>query len=719
MKLVHRMTKENYLLNQTGIAVNPIKKTLALLDEGATIPFIARYRKEATGNLDEVEVLKIKEASEAYDEIIKRKNYILDVLTEKGVKDEKLLAKIQETFDLNRLEDLYLPHKSKRKTKAETARLAGLEVLAKVIMKQDNFDPLTAAERYVSKEFPTAEEAIEGALFIIADWINENEIVRERLRSSFLEHGILTAKSVKSKEEEGVKYTDFFEFSQRISSSPSYRLLALLRGVDEGFLRMKIEPNVDFTMNWLNRFFVKQQNLAGELVEKAVKDAYKRLLQPALETETKNHYKALADDQSIGTFSKNLDNLIMAAPIGAKRVLALDPGFKSGCKVVCLDENGDLLHNATVYPHPPQKESAKAASKIAELVQAYKIQVIAVGDGTAGRETEAFIRGIRFDRELMIYTVREDGASIYSASKIAREEFPNFDVTVRGAVSIGRRLMDPMAELVKIDPKSLGVGQYQHDVNQTKLQKQLDHVVLSAVNKVGVNLNTASKYLLAYVSGLGPKLAESIVDYRSEIGRFSSRDELKKVPRLGVAAFQQSAGFLRVPGGQNPLDNSAVHPEHYKVVKDAVKKAGFALEDVIGKKELVAQLRNSIASNLEAEVGVYTLQDIFNELEKPGKDPREAAQIVEFSDRIKTIADLKVGMKLNGIVTNVTDFGAFVNLGIKENGLIHKTQLADEFVAHPTDFINLQDQVHVVVVSLDLERKRIGLSCKKSDLIRY
>lgn len=719
MKLLHSMTKENYLLNQTGIAANPIKKTLALLEEGATIPFIARYRKEATGNLDEVEVLKIKEASEVYDEIIKRKNYILEVLAEKGVKDEILLAKIHDTFDLNRLEDLYLPHKSKRKTKAETARLAGLEVLAKVIMKQDNFDPLTAAQRYVSKEFPTAEEAIEGALFIIADWINENEIVRERLRSSFLEHGILTAKSVKSKEEEGVKYTDFFEFSQRISSCPSYRLLALLRGVDEGFLRMKIEPNIDFTMNWLNRFFVKQQNLAGELVEKAVKDAYKRLLQPALENETKNHYKALADDQSIATFSKNLDNLIMAAPIGAKRVLAIDPGFRSGCKVVCLDENGDLLHNATVYPHPPQKESAKAASKIAELVQAYKIQVIAVGDGTAGRETEAFIRGIRFDRELMIYTVREDGASIYSASKIAREEFPNFDVTVRGAVSIGRRLMDPMAELVKIDPKSLGVGQYQHDVNQTKLQKQLDHVVLSAVNKVGVNLNTASKYLLAYVSGLGPKLAESIVDYRSEIGRFSSRDQLRKVPRLGTAAFQQSAGFLRVPGGHNPLDNSSVHPEHYKVVKDAVKEAGFALEDVIGKKELVAQLRDLIASNLEAEVGIYTLQDIFNELEKPGKDPRESAQIIEFSDRIKTIADLKVGMKLNGIVTNVTDFGAFVNLGIKENGLVHKTQLADEFVAHPTDFINLQDQVHVVVVSLDLERKRIGLSCKKSDLNRY
>lgn len=719
MKLVYRMTKEEYLIKQTGIAANSIRKTVALLDDGATIPFIARYRKEATGNLDEVDVLKIKEAGEAYDEILKRKNYILDVLEEKGIKEEKLVAKIQESFDLNRLEDLYLPYKSKRKTKGESARLAGLDALAKIIMKQDNFDPHTAAQRFLSKDYPNAEAAVEGALFVIADWINENEIVRERLRASFLEHGIITSKSVKSKEEEAAKYRDFFEFSQRISSCPSYRLLALLRGVDEGYLRFKIEPNVDFIMNWLNRFFVKQQNGAGELVEKAVKDAYKRLLQPALETETKNHYKSLADDQSIGTFSKNLENLIMAAPIGSKRVLALDPGFKSGCKVVCLDENGDLLHNANVYPHPPQRESAKAASKIAELVQAYKIEVIAVGDGTAGRETEAFIRGIRFDRELVVYRVREDGASIYSASKIAREEFPNFDVTVRGAVSIGRRLMDPMAELVKIDPKSLGVGQYQHDVNQTKLQKQLDHVVLSAVNKVGVNLNTASKYLLAYVSGLGPKLAESIVEYRSEIGRFTSRDELKKVPRLGAAAFQQSAGFLRVPGSKNLLDNSAVHPEHYKRVISAVKKAGFELDAVIGKKEVVAQLRTSIQSDLEAAVGVYTLQDILTELEKPGKDPREAAQIIEFSAQIKTIADLKVGMRLNGIVTNVTDFGAFVNLGIKENGLIHKTQLADEFVAHPTDFINLQDQVHVIVVSLDLERKRIGLSCKKSDLIQY
>lgn len=710
------MTKEKYIIELTGISATSINKTLSLFEEGATIPFIARYRKEATGNLDEVEILKIQEANGRFEEILKRKAYILEVLEEKGVNDPKLIEKIGNTFDLNRLEDLYLPHKTKRKTKSEAAKLAGLEGLAKMIMKQDNFDVVNAAQRFIRKDYPTAEAAIEGASFIIADWVNENEIVRERLRASFIEHGVLTSKLVKTKEEEAVKYSDFFAFSQRISSCPSYRLLAVLRGADEGFLRIKIEPNVEFTMTWLERFFVKQNNGAAQIVSEAVQDAYKRLLQPSLETETKNHYKALADDQSIETFSKNLEKLLMASPVGSKRVLAIDPGFKSGCKVVCLDENGDLLHNAMIYPHPPQKESAKAASKIAELVQAYKIKVIAIGDGTAGRETETFIRNVRFDRELEVYSVREDGASIYSASKIAREEFPTYDVTVRGAVSIGRRLMDPMAELVKIDPKSLGVGQYQHDVNQVKLQKQLDHVVVSAVNRVGVNLNTASKYLLAYVSGLGPKLAESIVDYRSEIGRFSSREELKKVPRLGTSAFQLSAGFLRIPDGHDPLDNSAVHPENYKPIRKAITKAGFELSEVIGQKEKVAELRTKISNELETAVGAFTLEDIFKELEKPGKDPREVTQVPEFSSAIKTINDLKVGMRLNGIVTNVTDFGAFVNIGIKENGLIHKTQLADEYVAHPTDFISLQDQLRVVVVSVDIERKRIGLSIKKSDL---
>ncbi len=710
------MTKENYIITQTGLTATCIQKTLTLFEEGATIPFIARYRKETTGNLDEVEIFKIQEANASFEEILKRKTYILDVLKEKGINLPNLIEKIQGTFDLNRLEDLYLPYKTKRKTKSEAAKLAGLESLAKIIMKQDHFDVLHAAQRFVNPEFSTPETAIEGASFIIADWVNENEIVRERLRASFISTGVITSKVVKTKEAEAGKYSDFFAFSQRISACPSYRLLAILRGADEGFLRLKIEPNVEFTLAWLERFFVKQKNDAGQIVSSAIQDAYKRLLQPTLETETKNHFKALADDQSIETFSKNLEKLLMASPVGSKRVLAIDPGFKSGCKVVCLDENGDLLHNAMIFPHPPQKETGKAAAKIAELVQAYKIKVIAVGDGTAGRETEAFIRTIQFDRDLEVYSVREDGASIYSASKIAREEFPTYDVTVRGAVSIGRRLMDPLAELVKIDPKSLGVGQYQHDVNQAKLQKKLDHVVVSTVNRVGVNLNTASTYLLAYVSGLGPKLAESIVTYRSEIGRFSSREELKKVPRLGAAAFQLSAGFLRIPDGIDPLDNSAVHPENYKPIRTAIARAGFELNQVIGNREKVAELRTKISNETISSIGSFTFEDIFKELEKPGKDPREVTRVLEFSSTIKTINDLRVGMRLNGIVTNVTDFGAFVNIGIKENGLIHKTQLADEYVAHPTDFISLQDQLNVIVISVDSERKRIGLSIKKSDL---
>lgn len=706
------MTKENYIIKSAGLAERGVKATLRLLDEGGTIPFIARYRKEQTGNLDETEIHRIGELAEAYDEIIKRKSYILEVLKEKGITNTGLIDKIEETFDLTKLEDLYLPYKTKRKTKAEKARNAGLEGLARIIMKQDNGDPLRSAQRFTHTDYPTAEQAIEGASFIIADWINENEIVRDRMRSSFFEHGVITAKVVKTKKEEADKYRDYFDFGQRIKNCPSYRLLAILRGVDEGFLRMKIEPNKEYALTWLNRFFVKNSNDASAIVETAIKDAYKRLLQPALETETKNHFKGLADDQSITTFSRNLEKLILAPPIGSKRVLAIDPGFKSGCKVVCLDESGNLLHNCNIYPHPPQKETGKASAKISQLVQTYKIEAIAIGDGTAGRETERFIKHIRFDRDLNVFIVREDGASIYSASKIAREEFPQFDVTVRGAVSIGRRLMDPLAELVKIDPKSLGVGQYQHDVNQTKLQKQLDHVVLTAVNRVGVNLNTASKYLLAYVAGLGPKLAENIVEWRKENGQFETREDLKKVPRLGANAFQQSAGFLRIRNGKNPLDNSAVHPENYQLVKKQLGAAGLQLEEVIGQKEKVALLRTNMDEAVKESVGTYTLNDIFAELEKPGIDPREKAKVMHFSDAIKTIDDLKIGMKLNGIVTNVTDFGAFVNIGIKENGLIHKTQLSDGYIAHPTDVVSLHDHVEVTIVNLDLERKRVGLSLR-------
>lgn len=706
------MTIEQFVENAVGKSGVGIKRTIQFLREGATIPFLSRYRKEQTGNLDEVEIQKVENAMGQFEEIEKRKTYILGVFKEKNIIDKKLIDQINACYDLTVLEDLYLPYKSKRKTKAEMARQAGLEGLAKIIMKQDNGDPIRMAERFKNKEYNTVDDAIQGALYIIADWMNENVIVRDKLRSSFREHGVIQAKVIGTKKEAASKYQDFFDYKQRLSNCPSYRLLAILRGEDEGFLRVKIEPNREYAEAWLHRFFVKGNNESSKLVEKAYKDAYKRLLQPGLATETKNHYKALADDKSIETFSKNLEDLLLAPPIGSKRVLAIDPGFKSGCKVVCLDANGELLHNCNIYPHPPQKESSKGSAKISQLVQMYKIDVIAIGDGTAGRETEQFIKRIRFDRDLTVYIVREDGASIYSASKIAREEFPSYDVTVRGAVSIGRRLMDPLAELVKIDPKSLGVGQYQHDVNQTKLQNQLDKVVLNTVNKVGVNLNTASQYLLAYVAGIGPKLAENIVKYRAVNGAFVSRNELKKVERLGANAFEQCAGFLRVRNGENPLDNSAVHPENYNFILGEIKKAGLNVKDVIGNEDLVNELRTKIDSS---SVGEYTINDIFKELKKPGVDPRKKAKVLQFSESIKTIDDLEVGMKLNGIVTNVTDFGAFVNIGIKENGLIHKTQLANGFVGHPTDVIRLHQHVMATVVSVDIDRKRIGLSIKESN----
>lgn len=704
------MNREKYIQTQTTIQPKSVAAVLSLLDEGGTIPFIARYRKEQTGNMDELQIQQIQDTDQQFQEIEKRKNYILSIIEEKGQLTPTLKDKLTSTFDLNRLEDLYLPYKTKRKTKAEKARQAGLEGLAKILMKQDNGDPYRAAGRFTSKEYASEEYALEGACHIIADWINENDIVRDRLRGSFIEHGVLTSKLVKSKEADAQKYRDYFEYAQRLNNCPAYRLLAILRGVEEGLLRMKIEPNPTYTMNWLECFYVKGNNEASEWVKKAINDAYKRLLQPALENETKKHYKDLADEQSIRTFAKNLDKLLLAPPVGNKRVLAIDPGFKSGCKVVCLGERGVLLHNETIYPHPPQKDRSKAAAKLSQLVQAYKVEVMAIGDGTAGRETESFVKQLRLDRDVEVYVVREDGASIYSASSIAREEFPSYDVTVRGAVSIGRRLMDPLAELVKIDPKSLGVGQYQHDVNQTKLQHELDRVVLSAVNRVGVQLNTASKYLLAYVAGLGGKLAENVMAYREENGGFSSRAELKKVPRLGSAAYQQCAGFLRIKEGENPLDDSAIHPENYAIVKRVVTKAGKSLTDLIGQPEEVKQISESIEKDLIQEVGPYTAKDILAELAKPGIDPRQKAKILNFSESIRKMEDLQIGMEINGIVTNVTDFGAFVNIGIKENGLIHKTKLAKHFVQHPTDVISLHDNVKVTVVQVDIDRKRIGLS---------
>jgi len=711
------MTQVQYIQNTSGLRTDAINNTISLFESGATIPFIARYRKEQTNNLDEVKIALIQELAEKFNEIEKRKSFILNAINEKGVLSEMLQTKIKDCWDLIKLEDYYLPYKTKRLTKGEKAKNAGLTSLAKIIMKQDNGDPHHAANRFLNGDYNTADLAIEGALHIIADWINENDIVREKLRKSFVEHGQIITKEVKSKKEltdnqkqEKQKFRDILDYTQRLSNCPSYRLLAILRAEKEGFIRLKVEPNVDYTMQRLERLFCKNNNDNSDLVKKAIKDAYKRLLQPSLETETKSFYKDKADDSSIQTFAKNLEKLLLAPPIGAQSILALDPGFRTGCKVVCLDKSGKLVHNATVYPHPPKNDKSKATAKIAQLVEMYKINVIAIGDGTAGRETENWIKHIRFKRDLKVFVVREDGASIYSASKIAREEFPDYDVTVRGAVSIGRRLADPLAELVKIDPKSLGVGQYQHDVNQTKLKKSLDFVVESCVNKVGVNINTASKYLLAYVSGLGLKLAESIVEYREKNGLIQSREDLKNIPKMGAKSFEQSAGFLRVPISKNPLDNSSVHPENYELVEKMAKQLKIKIIDLIGDENLINQINvNDFVSD---KVGGFTITDILNELKKPGFDPRKQAKIFEFTPGLKTIDDLITGMELSGIVTNVTDFGAFVNIGIKENGLIHKTQLSKEFVTNPTDFISIDQHVKAKVIQVDVERKRIGLSLK-------
>jgi uncharacterized protein len=578
------MTENEYIYKETSIPKNQIENTLRLLKEGATIPFIARYRKEATGNLDEEQIDLILKKSTLFDQIEKRKAHVLAAIDKAGKLTDDLKEKIRTCFDLLKLEDLYLPYKQKRQTKADKAIQAGLGNLAVRIMKQENGDPRLWAEEKISTDFPDAESVLGGAIDIIADSIVQHDTVRERMRKSFFEFSQIECKVIPAKKLEAEKYQDYFELNQPINKCPSYRLLAILRGENEGFLKVKIEPSIEHSLTWLERFYIKNSNKASELVSKAIRQAYKKSLQPSFEAETREYYKNLADDQSIKTFSKNLEKLLLAPPIGNKRVLAIDPGFKSGCKVVVIDETGALIHNVTIYPHPPQQEFAKAQSKVAQLVEMYKVEVIAIGDGTAGRETEYFIKKIRFDRDLEVFSVREDGASIYSASKVAREEFPDFDITVRGAVSIGRRLMDPLAELVKIDPKSLGVGQYQHDVNQIKLQQELDRVIESSVNKVGVDVNTASKYLLSHIAGLGPKLAENIVAHRQKNGLFKSRTELLSVERMGQKAYEQAAGFLRIKSAKNPLDNSAVHPEQYKFIEKLAKNEGVDLNQVVGNK---------------------------------------------------------------------------------------------------------------------------------------
>jgi protein Tex len=700
------MEKNHFIAQLTALTNRSIENTLKLLETGATVPFIARYRKEQTGNLDEVQIQAIRDEAKNYDALIQRQQTIITNIEQQGKLTPELKDKIETTFDATVLEDIYLPYKQRKETRGDKAKKLGLEPLAKMIMSQRGGEPFSMASRFVKGEVEDEDAALKGAKDIIAEWVNESSAARAKLRQLFVRKGQLTSKLVKGKEEEAEKYKDYFDFTEPLFKTVSHRFLALYRADREGLLKLTLQPSKEEAEELLHRFFVKSSDECGTLVEEACDDAYKRLLLPSLQNETLQAQKEKADIEAIKIFSKNLRQLLLAAPLGEKRVLAIDPGFRTGCKVVCIDEAGNLLTNATIYPHPPQKETSAAKAKIAQLVEAYKIDAIAIGDGTAGRETEAFIKHIHFNRDVLVFSVREDGASIYSASAIARKEFPEYDVTVRGAVSIGRRLKDPLAELVKIDPKSVGVGQYQHEVNQTLLKEALDDVVISAVNTVGVDLNTASPYLLSYVSGLGPQLAENIVEYRTEIGKFSSRKELKKVKRLGDKAFEQAAGFLRIKDGENPLDNSAVHPESYGHVEAIAKKVGVKTSELIGNVEKLSSLKQSDFPAIDA----YTFNDIVSELKKPGRDPRQQAKVLEFDATIRTIEDLKIGMELNGIVTNITAFGAFVNIGIKENGLIHKSRLSNQYVEDPSQFVSLHEHVRVRVEEIDVARKRVGLA---------
>ena len=646
-----------------------VEKTIELLNEGATIPFISRYRKEVTGGLDEVQIGNISDRLDKLTELAKRKETILASIEEQGKLTPELRKRIEDSWDSTELEDIYLPYKPKRVTRAEIARKKGLEPLANIIMLQNERDLPARVATFLNDEVKDEKEALQGARDIIAEWVNENEEARNAVRNSFARTAFITAKVVKGKEEEGAKYRNYFEFSEALSRCSSHRVLALRRGEAEGILRVSISPDSESCVDRLKRRFVKGRTESSDQVAEAVTDSFKRLLMPAIETEYARLSKERADDEAIRVFAGNLRQLLLAPPLGQKRVLGVDPGYRTGCKLVCLDAQGNLVHNETIYPNPPQCEKDKASAKVSHLVSTYAIDAIAIGNGTASRETEQFITNIRYDRKIQVFVVSENGASIYSASKIARDEFPEFDVTVRGAVSIGRRLMDPLAELVKIDPKSIGVGQYQHDVSQSLLKKSLDQTVESCVNTVGVNVNTASKHLLMYISGLGPTLAQNIVDYRAENGPFQTRRELLNVPRMGEKAFEQSAGFLRIQGGMNPLDNSAVHPESYPVVENMAKDLSCTVEDLITNKALKKQLE--LENYMTEKVGMPTLLDIMEELDKPGRDPRETIQVFSFDPAIKTIEDLKEGIVLPGVVTNITNFGCFVDIGIKENGLVH------------------------------------------------
>lgn len=705
------MNDIQYIRQQLQLSEKSIKNTLQLLNEDCTIPFIARYRKDFTGNLDEVAIENIARTNELFGQIQKRKVSILSSIAEQNALSDDLKNKIEQSYDLTEIEDLYLPYKKKRKTRADKAKENGLERLAKIIMAQNDTDNYAAAERFVNKNVPSQEDALQGARDIIAEWINENAYFRQTLRRKFQHEAIFTAKVIAAKKEEqdAQKYAQYFDWEEPLKKMPAHRLLAALRAHQEGFVRISAQIDANSAIDWLCEKQIKQFNTSSaNQIQQATTDAYKRLLSPSLENEVLTAAKENADKHSIEVFSANLTQLLLGAPLGEKRVLALDPGFKTGCKVVCLDENGTLLYNETIFPHPPQRENVQAMKKIRSMVNAYKIEAIAIGNGTASRETEAFVKKIAFDRDVQVFIVNEAGASVYSASKIAREEFPNYDVTVRGAVSIGRRLQDPLAELVKIDPKSIGVGQYQHDVDQKMLQQALDNVVVHAVNSVGVNLNTASKSLLSYVSGIGEKLAENIVKYRAENGPFDSRKKLKKVPRLGEKAFQQAAAFVRVRDGEQTLDNSAVHPEAYAVVEKIAKSLQISVGELIGNK---TQIESIHLPDFATEVmGELYLQDVVNELIKPGLDPRKSAKILEFDPNIKTINDVTEGQILPGIVNNITHFGCFVDIGIKESGLVHISQLKAGFVSDVHEVVKLHQHVQVKVLSVDKETKRIQLS---------
>lgn len=698
------------IADQLKLPNRKVAGTLSLLEDGATIPFIARYRKEATGSLDEVQIAAIEKEGRRLSDLEKRRETILQTIEEQGKLSDELRKRILNCYDATELEDIYLPYKPKRRTKGTMAKEKGLEPLAEVIFRQENQKIEQLARSFINEEVPDVEEALQGARNIIAEWVNEDEKARATVRRAFSRGAIITCKVARGKEEEGAKYRDYFDYQEPLKKCPSHRMLAIRRGESEGILRVIIEPEEEPTLHRLEKYFLQGYGPATQQVKLAITDAYKRLLAPSIETEFRQSSKAAADQEAIEVFALNLRQLLLSAPLGQKRVLGIDPGFRTGCKVACLDDSGDLLQNETIYPHPPQSDEFGARKSLQYLVDKYQIEAIAIGNGTAGRETMSLCQQIDFGKQVQLFLVNEAGASIYSASDIAREEFPDQDITVRGAVSIGRRLMDPLAELVKIDPKSIGVGQYQHDVNQPQLRESLTQVVESCVNSIGININTASKHLLTYVSGLGPTLAQNIVEYRTQHGAFKSRRALLKVARMGEKAFEQSAGFLRIRAGKNPLDNTGVHPESYSIVGKMAEDLGVSVQQLIDDPQLHKSIDlNKYTSDL---VGLPTLKDIIKELEKPGLDPRGEAKSFQFAD-IKTMDDLHEGMVVPGIVNNITNFGAFVDIGIKESGLVHISQLANRFVKNPAEVVSLNQEVQVRIMEIDRKRGRIQLSMKE------